>query len=291
MLKKDNLQIYQDTIKKNYMSKNTVFNYKEEFKTVKNYSDFLKKNLENIKELREKRKAFQAIKENKTIDFLLLEKKKNILETQINENYKFLNNGFKINIQEKFNYFVDSVIDYNYYSKSCTWNKYHNQGILNLVLADLKTVKINELIFDNILNVKIITRKTKENNIILRKTQSLKLVKKQFVLIEYYIASQENIHFHSVESYEKAIDGLKRKIKKDIKEKQLKKLTLETILTVSDYKKLTGACQIGINEFLTNHNFKSNIKIKIKDLLPFLEKNNEYGLNKIKKLLNENNLV
>ena len=60
-------------------------------------------------------------------------------------------------------------------------------------------------------------------------------------------------------------------------------------MTANKYIKLTGACRAGTENFLNKHDFDFKTKIKIKDLLPLLEESNEWGLSRIKELLQKIN--
>lgn len=65
-------------------------------------------------------------------------------------------------------------------------------------------------------------------------------------------------------------------------------------MTVKYYRLLTGACDIGVRDFMTRNKLEFKIvddktveinPIKAFELLPILEKNNAYGLEKFKKLI------
>jgi hypothetical protein len=70
--------------------------------------------------------------------------------------------------------------------------------------------------------------------------------------------------------------AIAKKLKKDpIKE--------DTIITIQYYRIITGACESGAKGFMQKHNLKDSYKAK--DLLPILEKNNAYGVDKFKQLI------
>jgi len=57
----------------------------------------------------------------------------------------------------------------------------------------------------------------------------------------------------------------------------------DTIITIQYYRLVTGACEIGAKSFQEQHGLKNEYTAK--DLLPILEKNNAYGIERFKKLL------
>lgn len=57
-----------------------------------------------------------------------------------------------------------------------------------------------------------------------------------------------------------------------------------TLITVNYYRLLTGSCQSGVEAFRKAHGLTKE-KYKAKDLLPILEKNQAYGLERFKKLV------
>lgn len=69
-----------------------------------------------------------------------------------------------------------------------------------------------------------------------------------------------------------------------------KGLTYDSYITPFLYKKLTGACEEGIEKFIDMFlpEYKEKRKIKIKDLLPVLERYGSSGAEKIKEFLNIN---
>ena len=66
---------------------------------------------------------------------------------------------------------------------------------------------------------------------------------------------------------------------------QLKKepIKADTIIDIKYYRLITGSCEIGVKSFIDSHRLKESYKAK--DLLPILEKNRAYGLEKFKSLI------
>ena len=80
-------------------------------------------------------------------------------------------------------------------------------------------------------------------------------------------------------------------ISEKLKKEPIKK---DTLITVKYYRLLTGACDLGVRGFMQKNEIPFNVvdeqtvetkPIKAVDLLPILEKDNAYGLEKIKSLL------
>ena len=103
---------------------------------------------------------------------------------------------------------------------------------------------------------------------------------------------QKGEHTSHAKTIKKGILDLEFKI---IAEK-LKKdpINPETELTVKYYRTLTGACDLGVREWMQRNNLEFNIiegetveinPIKAKDLLPILEETNAYGVDKFKSLI------
>jgi len=68
-------------------------------------------------------------------------------------------------------------------------------------------------------------------------------------------------------------------------------ITLETVVKIQHYRIITGACEFGVKSWIeTNIPEKIRAKvikngIKVKDLIPMLEKTDAYGLSKFKSLI------
>ena len=62
-------------------------------------------------------------------------------------------------------------------------------------------------------------------------------------------------------------------------------ISYDTEITVQHYRMITGACQMGCEMFMEEHNLKEPMKAG--DLLHLLEKSNAYGVSRFKELLNK----
>ena len=58
----------------------------------------------------------------------------------------------------------------------------------------------------------------------------------------------------------------------------------DTIIDIKYYRLITGACQAGVEMFISENKLKKT-KYKASELLPILEKNNAYGLSKFKEMV------
>jgi hypothetical protein len=110
-----------------------------------------------------------------------------------------------------------------------------------------------------------------------------------------YVAKKDGFTAHG-KTLKQAIADLKFKV---VAEKLKKEpITPDTELTVMYYRTITGACDFGCREFMEKNGIPYDIindgktertiekaPIKAKDLLPILEKNNAYGLQKFKELI------
>ncbi len=97
-----------------------------------------------------------------------------------------------------------------------------------------------------------------------------------------FVAEKENFTAHG-ETIKKAISDLNFKIVSDkLKNEPIKK---DTLITVNHYRLITGACEMGVKDWMDKNNITKD-KIKASELLILLEKTNAYGLQNFKKLLN-----
>ncbi|EJL66268.1 hypothetical protein, partial [Flavobacterium sp. CF136] len=107
----------------------------------------------------------------------------------------------------------------------------------------------------------------------------------------YIVTDGKNTHAHG-KSLKQANEDLQFKI---ISEKLKKEpIQEDSLLTVKHYRLITGACDTGVRDFMqrnglefevVNNETKEINPIKAKDLLPLLIKNNAYGLDKFKELV------
>jgi len=97
----------------------------------------------------------------------------------------------------------------------------------------------------------------------------------------FYIVNKDTFFAHGKE-FKKAVEDLEFKI---ISEKLKKEpINKDTLIDVKYYRLITGACELGVNEWMNSNGIKVD-KIKAIDLLPILEKTNAYGLDKFKQLI------
>lgn len=112
---------------------------------------------------------------------------------------------------------------------------------------------------------------------------------KMYVYIERYQDSRDYI-FYTVSAHGKTIKEALRAYKRKMKTRysvQEANLTLDTVMTFKKYHTITGACSVGTKAFCDKHGISYDAKMKLRDLLPILAKDNAYGyetiLAKIKK--------
>ncbi len=109
--------------------------------------------------------------------------------------------------------------------------------------------------------------------------------------LDCYVATKEGFKAHG-ETVSKAVKDLQFKIVAD----KLKKepITKDTKFTVKYYRLLTGACDFGCRQWLSENKIPFKIEgentvelkpMKAAELLPLLRKSNAYGLQNIEKLL------
>lgn len=96
-----------------------------------------------------------------------------------------------------------------------------------------------------------------------------------------YLIKSGELFAHGI-TLEKANRDLKRKLNPIID--RLKSLTPDTVITKTDYHKLTGACMVGINKFLADHEITIS-RMKASDVLELVKKHNGYGWQKLEALL------
>jgi len=160
----------------------------------------------------------------------------------------------------------------------------------NAKLNHYKTKDLNYKSVDNSMFVIVSTKDTKGIKIHtgynIQKIENGKIIKQ-----DCYVVEKDSFYAHG-ETAKKAIGDLQFKI---VSEKLKNEPILEdTELTVSHYRAITGACELGCKNFMEQNNIPFKIEdgklievnpIKAKDLLPILEKNNAYGLSRFKQLI------
>jgi len=117
---------------------------------------------------------------------------------------------------------------------------------------------------------------------VLQKRGNVYKVKKINEPKEFYLVSnKEETFFAHGDTLKKAKEDLEFKIiSETIKNSPIK---ADTVIDMKYYRLITGACEIGVKNFIETHDLKASYKAK--DLLPILEKSNAYGLSKFKSLI------
>ena len=95
------------------------------------------------------------------------------------------------------------------------------------------------------------------------------------------------IHAHG-ETIKEAKEAFRFKVQAEKIKKE--PITLESIIKIQHYRIITGACEFGVRRWIESNIPKNREEvvsngIKVKDLLPILEKTNAYGLSKFKSLI------
>jgi hypothetical protein len=97
-----------------------------------------------------------------------------------------------------------------------------------------------------------------------------------------FLAEKDNFYAHG-ETIKKAISDVQFKA---IAEKLKNEPILpDTMITVMYYRTVTGACELGCKDFINRNNLEKE-EYRADELLPILEKNNAYGVEKFKSLIN-----
>jgi len=96
----------------------------------------------------------------------------------------------------------------------------------------------------------------------------------------FFIAKKGDFYAHG-DTVKKAIEDVEFKvISEKLKNEPIKK---DTILTIQYYRLLTGACEMGVKDWMDKNKVKEGIRAD--ELLPLLEKTQAYGLSKFKQLV------
>ena len=95
-----------------------------------------------------------------------------------------------------------------------------------------------------------------------------------------FVAEKDGFTAHG-ETIKKAISDVQFKIiSEKLKKEPIKK---DTIIDIKYYRLITGSCEIGVKSFIDSHGLKESYRAD--ELLPILEKQNAYGLDKFKSLI------
>lgn len=126
---------------------------------------------------------------------------------------------------------------------------------------------------------------------LIKKTREYMYEAKDGVLAEFIDLDGLKTYYHSTD-VTKAIRGIKRKItiaaRGTVKQRSI---TLDTKMTMNKYMKITGACKAGCLQFCSEHDLEPDVKMPLSELLPMLEADKAYGLDKIHRLLNKTKAV
>jgi hypothetical protein len=95
-----------------------------------------------------------------------------------------------------------------------------------------------------------------------------------------FVAQKESFFAHG-ESIEKAIEDVNFKIYSE--KLKSEPIDLEQVMTIQHYRIITGACDLGVKEWMAQNKVEENIKVK--DLIPILKKTNAYGIQKFLNLI------
>lgn len=110
----------------------------------------------------------------------------------------------------------------------------------------------------------------------------LKIADNKVSALSGFIAQKENFTAHA-ETMKKAIDDLNFKL---VSEKlKNEPINADTIITINYYRLITGACELGVKEWMQRNNMKEE-SYRADELLPILEQTNAYGFERFKKLIN-----
>ena len=95
-----------------------------------------------------------------------------------------------------------------------------------------------------------------------------------------YVAESGKFYAHG-KSMKKAVEDLQFKlISEKLKNEPINK---DTVIDIKYYRLVTGACEFGVKSFIESNGLKESYKAC--DLLPILESNHAYGVEKFKPLL------
>jgi len=273
---------YKVFYKGNLNAKNATFDYKKEFKTIKNYKDFLKLKEYQICSKKQIRASVKEKSEHLSMRERLDARKKELFTNELNIIVN-TNDGARVINSGAFSFEINEYADWDYYAKSYRFPKNFKTSVFNINLSNFKYNYRKYIAIDGIVNAEIKQITEKEDYILIEAVSILRKKidgKIKFTLVPMFIAENEKYSYHSEKSFAIAIKGLERKAKTDIE--NVKK---DTLITISMYKKITGACSAGINNWLHKHEFNSKIKIKADKLLSILKEENAYGWQKLERLI------
>lgn len=86
------------------------------------------------------------------------------------------------------------------------------------------------------------------------------------------------------ETEREALKALERKTKAE--ERKNRTITLDTVITAADYRRITGACKPGTDAFRFRHGLPENARMTVGELLTILQPS-DYGYRKIHEIVGE----
>ncbi len=116
---------------------------------------------------------------------------------------------------------------------------------------------------------------------VINKKGNIYKVKKVHSQKEFYLVTDGKTHAHG-DTLQKAKEDFRFKLMSEkLKNEPIKK---DTIITINYYRLITGACEMGVKNWMQQNKIKKE-SYKASELLPLLEKTNAYGLDRFKKLI------
>ena len=117
---------------------------------------------------------------------------------------------------------------------------------------------------------------------VVRKRGNVYVVKKINATKEFYLVTDGDGNWSHGDTLKKAKEDLVFKV---LSEKMKNEpLSMESIVDVPRYRAITGACSTGVQMFRDAHGLTKD-RYTVKELLPILEKNNAYGIQRFKQLI------
>jgi hypothetical protein len=156
--------------------------------------------------------------------------------------------------------------------------------------------KINYKVFDNVVYL-VESEKTSKGIKIYTGGNITSIIDCKPIIEKMFVAEKGEFVAHGL-TIKKSIQDLQFKIISETLKKE--PIKADTLFTVKYYRLLTGACDIGVRDWMQNNNMPFKViegetvgetitveetPITAKELLPILEKSNAYGFEKFKSLI------
>lgn len=154
------------------------------------------------------------------------------------------------------------------YSSRCTYRKtYHSFDIYAT-----RQLNIEIECIDGLYNLECKTIKQIGNITIYKASWIISKRGYNFEVVSGYIAynTVNHISYHAT-TVKKAIEGLERKIKRQVKTM----LKSDSIIDLKTFQKFTGACDAGCENFLNRHNIDKDSKMTALEVVKLLEDKNQ----------------